>query len=119
MPIPLLAALVIGITIPLAWIHRKDIVAYFNSADGKRLLEKLGEAAIGAMEPYQRLVDEAYPMPSYKRREFFRQAKARMGRTEWAGFVGYCQALTKAEPRYMATWVDLTHSNQENQMKIT
>lgn len=114
MPIPVLVWGVVAVGGALtAWRFRKEIAAFFDSPAGQSLLRDLGEVAKGVMEPYRRLIEEAYPLDSTKRREFFRQAKARMGRTEWVALVGYCRGLAQTELRYMATWIDLAYVDQE------
>lgn len=116
MPIPILVWVAVAAGGALtAWHFRKEIAEFFDSPAGQRLLHDIGEAAKGAMEPYRNMIDEAYPMNSTKRREFFRQAKARMGRTDWVAFVGYCKGLTQTDLRYMAAWMDLAHVDQEEQ----
>lgn len=113
MPIPLI---VWGIAAAggavVAWVNRKKIAEYFDSPEGREILSSLGSAMQGAMQPYRSMLDKSLAFPTSERRDFFREAKSRMPRSEWVALVGYGKGLVQVEPKYFAAVVDLRYVDE-------
>jgi len=106
MPIPVLIwALAAGGAAFVAWQYRKEIEAFFNSETGQSLMNDLKNAGEGYVEPYRKILEEAYTKTSDQRKVFFSEAKKRMSSTEWAGLMGY--ARSQKEAKYVPTVADL------------
>ena len=105
MPLPIIWAIVAGGAAFVAWKYRKKIQDFLESDAGQVLLNDLKKAGDGYIEPYRKILEEAYFKTSDQRKIFFSEAKKKMSGQDWAGLIGY--AKSNRDTSYIATIADL------------